>query len=249
MSRTRIKICGIRHVEDALVAVDAGADAIGLVFHQSSPRAVTLKQARDIASRLPAFVDPVGLFVDVELSRVQAIATEVGLRTVQLHGSESPEYASKLRPLKVIKAIGFTDSLAEEEAQTWCDAISNFAGILWDTPPAGKQASPGGSGQTFDWDLLRNRRLTECDNHPFGLFHMLAGGLNPSNVGDAIRTVEPYAVDVSSGVESRRGVKDADRIRAFCDAVREADKTVHGDDGAIPRLDRRVDNSQDRAAG
>ena len=207
MPRTRIKICGVRNIETALATAAAGADAIGLVFVDSSPRHVSVDTARRIVTALPAWVTPVGLFVDEKLARIRKIVAEVGLHAVQLHGNESPDVVDALRPLSVIKKLCPGDDITP-----W----ARVNAILYDTPTTSHEL-PGGTGKTFDWNTLQ----TPDDGPPI----ILAGGLTPGNVADAIRTVRPYGVDVSSGVESQRGVKDTGLIAAFCQTVRTADRT------------------------
>lgn len=212
MQRTRIKICGVKDVETALAAADAGADAVGLVFVQASPRYVEVAAAHAIATSLPPFVEPIGLFVDEDPYDVLSIGDQVTINTVQLHGNETIESFATMWEdrFRVIKAIAFDAQrlrrLRGERA---------LSAVLVDAPP--KAGLTGGSGDRFDWHALG--RIDPAQGHPV----ILAGGLTPENVGEAIRIVRPYAVDVSSGVESSRGVKDVGLIKAFCDAVREAD--------------------------
>jgi len=221
MGRTRIKICGIRTPEAALAAVDAGADTIGLVFVPGSPREVSVEQAQVIVESLPAMVEPVALFANESAGRILSIAKQLNLRTVQLHGKESVEDVLALAPLRVIKAVAFQPDTFQDTLAIWRSGPANVAAILVDAPPPAAAQVTGGHGQAFDWNSLAQAREQ-------GLFAdltpiVLAGGLKPENVEQAIRTVRPYAVDVSSGVESSRGVKDVQLIRAFCAAVRQAD--------------------------
>jgi phosphoribosylanthranilate isomerase len=221
MPRTRIKICGVNTVEAALAAAAAGADAIGLVFVQRSPRHVEVDVAMKIAAALPAFVEPVGLFADLPVEKVRDIAQITGLKTLQLHGREGPAYITQLRQYRVIKAVGFDPDRLSDRVGPWRKVRGNLIGLLLDSPPATDDGLGGGSGQTFDWQRLAELKATGAlDNLPP---LALAGGLTPDNVADAVRTVRPYAVDVSSGVEAHRGVKDLQRIATFCDAVRQAD--------------------------
>jgi phosphoribosylanthranilate isomerase len=224
MARTRIKICGIRDAKTAAAAVAAGADAVGLVFVPASPRALTLTQARQIVAALPAFVEPVALFVNAPLRTVRATAKALGLRTVQLHGDESPAYVARLAPLRVIKAINLGTVTAPDLA-AWRQAGPNLACLLWDSPApetSRRRGLTGGLGQPADPQTLT---LLTQSVHLTGLPPaILAGGLNPDNVASAIALLRPYGVDVSSGVESRRGVKDPQLIAAFCAAVRAADQ-------------------------
>lgn len=226
MSRTRIKICGVRDVDAARAAVDAGADAIGLVFAPGSPRRVTREQAWRIVQALPAFVEPVGLFVDASAAEIRGVASEVGLRTVQLHGDEPPALVEALASLRVIKALAFDPARADQALGPWRAAGAPLSGILWDTPPRADATLTGGSGEAFDWKPLA---ALQKSGSLAGLAPLiLAGGLNADNVGAAIALLRPHAVDVSSGVESSRGVKDASLIRAFCNAVRAADARIAG---------------------
>lgn len=220
MQRTRIKICGIRDAATGRAAVAAGADAIGLVFVEKSPRHVTADPAREIVRNLPAFVEPVGLFCDASVQHVLTVTRQVGLRVVQLHGSETPEFASQLKGLAIIKGVGFDPARIDAHIDAWRD-VPGCAGLLCDAPPTSSAQLTGGSGTTFDWSALSEMSLQ--GRFDAGPPLILAGGLTPANVGQAIGQVRPYAVDVSSGVEQTRGVKDTQLITAFCDAVRQAD--------------------------
>jgi len=220
--RTRIKICGLREPADAAVAAEAGADAVGLVFVPETSRQVSEAEASAVVAALPAFVSAVGVFVDAEAGWIREVAGRVGLDTVQLHGEESPEMLGQLSPLRVIRAVPFRSAGAVGAVRPWLDqhAVSgNLAGVLFDTPaPAGEGSQTGGHGKAFDWRDLAQVLAGELATMPVPV--ILAGGLTEQNVGEAIETVRPYAVDVSSGVEASRGVKDRQRIRAFCAAVR-----------------------------
>lgn len=204
--RTRVKICGITRIEDATAAARAGADAIGLVFEPKSPRCVNLDQALAIARAVPPFVTVVGLFVDPAPDAVEAILGRVRLDLLQFHGGETPEQCRRYhRPY--IKAIHMRpDVNLPEQARRYADA----EGLLLDTAVADVA---GGSGRRFDWSRIPG---------DVGKPVILAGGLTPENVAEAVRTVRPFAVDVSSGVERSRGVKDPDKIVAFLEAVRNA---------------------------
>jgi phosphoribosylanthranilate isomerase len=206
--RTRVKICGITRVEDALAATHAGADAIGLVFYSRSPRAVDVDTARAICAALPPFVTTVGLFVDAAPAAVSAVLEQVPLDTLQFHGAETPEYCVRFgRPF--IKAMRMHDAidLATERAR-----YGAARALLLDTYRPGM---PGGTGEVFDWQRVPRELAGQI---------VLAGGLTPVNVGAAVETVRPYAVDVSGGVESAPGIKDAQRIRDFIAAVSRADQ-------------------------
>lgn len=204
MSAVRSKICGITRIEDALLAVDAGADAIGLVFYAKSPRAVTAQQARAIIAQLPPFVTTVGLFVDVSRCELNEILELVPLDLLQFHGDESPADCDGFqRPYIKALRVKPGDDIAAQVGR-----YQNASGVLLDTYVPG---IPGGTGEAFDWSLV-----------PQGLAKpiILAGGLHAGNVAAAIAQVRPYAVDVSGGVEAQKGIKDAEKIRAFMQAVK-----------------------------
>ncbi|TVT79065.1 phosphoribosylanthranilate isomerase [Pseudomonas sp. H3(2019)] len=204
MSAVRSKICGITRIEDALAAVDAGADAIGLVFYAKSPRSVTVQQARAIIAALPPFVTTVGLFVNASRCELGEILDAVPLDLLQFHGDETPaDCEGYHRPY--IKALRVK---AGDDIAASCNAYAKASGILLDTYVEGV---PGGTGEAFDWSLI-----------PQGLSKpiILAGGLSAANVAEAIARVHPYAVDVSGGVEQSKGIKDHAKIRAFIQAVR-----------------------------
>ncbi len=204
---TRIKICGITRPEDALRAADLGADAIGLIFYERSPRHVGLREAAAIARALPPFVTTVGLFVDAPAAEVQAVLAEIPLDLLQFHGAESAAYCkSFFRPY--IKAIAAAPGVDLLQSAAVHDAAR---GILIDAYVPGVH---GGSGVTADWGLIPR---------PYPKPIVLAGGLHPANVAEAIRAVRPWAVDVSSGVERAKGVKDHDKLSAFVRGVRDAD--------------------------
>ena len=203
MSVVRSKICGITRIEDALIAAEAGADAIGLVFYAKSPRAVSIQQARDIGATLPAFVTTVGLFVNASREELNDVLAGVALDLLQFHGDESPaECESYQRPYIKALRVKPGDDIAQLAAP-----YAKARGILLDTYVPGV---PGGTGAAFDWSLV-----------PSGLSLpvILAGGLSAANVQAAIEQVRPYAVDVSGGVEAGKGIKDAAKIRAFMQAV------------------------------
>jgi len=234
VGRTRIKICGISDIESGEVAVEAGVDAIGLVFVEDSPRYVSVEEAEKIVACLPAFVDPVALFVDASADLIRSVCRRLGVRTVQLHGGESAEFAESLGELNIIKAIAFDADHVGASLGPWIETTANLVGLLWDTPRGGEQTEgqlTGGSGKAFDWNELA---LLAAGGALHNLPAMiLAGGLTSENVGLAIETVEPFAVDVSSGVESSRGVKDRGRIVEFCRAVRDADERLAQSIGGI----------------
>ncbi|GAB6043691.1 phosphoribosylanthranilate isomerase [Endothiovibrio diazotrophicus] len=201
--RTRTKICGITRVQDGLAAASAGADAIGLVFYAKSPRAVTVEQARSIVQALPPFVTVVGLFVDPSAEEVQATCEAVALGLLQFHGGESPEFCRSFdRPY--IKAVSMKEGV---EPTAEAERFHHAAGLLLDTY---HPAMPGGSGESFDWSRVPD---------DLGLPLILAGGLAPENVAEAVRVARPFAVDASSGVEAAKGIKDAAKIEAFMRGV------------------------------
>lgn len=205
--RTRIKICGITQAKDAQAAALAGADAIGFVFYPGSPRFVTPSQARTIAASLPPFVTTVGLFVDAGIGEVEAVLREVKLDCIQFHGAESPDYCSSF-PVPFMKALRVRP---EQDLLQYSIEFHDAQALLLD---AFIEGMPGGTGQSFDWNLIPK---------DLPLPVVLSGGLNADNVADAIRRVQPWAVDVSSGVEVAKGIKDADKIERFIRGVRNVD--------------------------
>jgi len=206
VTRTRIKICGITRVEDAVAAVNAGADAIGLVFYEKSPRHVSVEQAIEIVKKVPAFVSVVGLFVDAPSEYIKTILSQVHLDLLQFHGNETPAQCQQFH-LPYIKAIRVKpDSNLVQYALDFNDAKA----LLLDAYTKGVA---GGTGQVFDWKLIPNSLAHHV---------ILAGGLTPDNVTEAIAQVHPYAVDVSGGVELSKGIKSADKISAFIKGVSNA---------------------------
>lgn len=205
-TRTRVKICGITRVEDGLAAARAGADAIGLVFAPQSPRRVSLDQAVAIARALPPFVTTVALFVDAEDALVQAVLEGLRPDLLQFHGDEAAEYCAGFG-VPYIKAVRVRPGL---DLLQFDAAYATARGLLLD---AYHPQRHGGTGERFDWDLI-----------PGGLSKpvILAGGLTADNVAAAVRRVRPWAVDVSSGVEARPGIKDAAAIGRFIQEVRDA---------------------------
>ncbi len=204
--RTRIKICGLTREADVDAAVNAGADAVGFVFYEGSARYVTLARAVQLAKRLPPFVTPVGLFVNASAQQIDAAIAALPQLVLQFHGDEPPETsrgfgrpylrAARMRP--GFDLLDFAASHAGAQA------------VLLDTHVSGF----GGSGKVFDWSLVP-------PNVPLPV--VLSGGLHAANVAEGIARVRPWAVDISSGVESSKGIKDAEAMRRFCEAVREAD--------------------------
>ena len=205
-NRTRVKICGITRVEDALMAVNAGADAIGLVFYASSPRYVTILQAQRIVAALPPFVSVVALFVNATTIEIETTLAQVRIDIVQFHGDETPAQCQQIK-LPYYKAIRVK---ADTNLLQYALKFETAKALLLDTYT---EAAFGGTGQVFDWNLIPKNMTKPV---------ILAGGLVPENVALAIRQVKPYAVDVSGGVEQSKGVKDAAQIAAFMQAVVES---------------------------
>lgn len=205
----KIKICGITNYEDAAAAVDAGADALGFVFFRESPRYITAEEAGRIIRRLPPFVATVGVFVNGTPAAMQETASIAGLTVVQLHGEETPETCQAIsQSWSVVKAFRVRSLESLDQFGQYKDHVSAF---LLDTYTAGAY---GGTGQLFNWDIALEAKQ-------YGRI-ILAGGLTPENVGEAVRHVRPYAVDVSSGVEADRRKKDHPRMKQFIEQARAA---------------------------
>jgi phosphoribosylanthranilate isomerase len=204
---TRIKICGITRIEDALTATRLGADAIGFIFWPKSARFISPAKAREIVDELPPFVSAVGVYVDPEEGWVEESSNIARLSLLQFHGDESPEFCDQFS-LPYIKALRVREGM---DLLQYEDRYSSARGLLLDTYTEG---IPGGTGDTFNWDLI-----------PQGLTVplILSGGLHPGNVTMAIKRVQPWAVDVSSGVESAKGIKDAEKIANFMRGVRHSE--------------------------
>lgn len=224
MTQTRVKICGIKEPAHALLAAQCGAHWIGLVFVQASPRYVNLDQARSIIEKLPATCQAVGLFVNATANEIIDSCKYTGINCVQLHGQEPASLAEQIAPLRIIKAFPFNNSL--EPAVAWTNQLSTEArqrveAILIDTPPLNTThpQMTGGSGQQFNWTNLK----TELQLHnkwQQAIPHlMIAGGLDPTNVAQALIQSGANSADVSSGVEHTRGIKDPAKIQAFCQAA------------------------------
>lgn len=226
--RTRIKICGLTREQDVAAAVDAGADAIGLVFYPGSPRYVDVARAAALAERVPPFVSVVGLFVNADAEEVAHVAERVPLTLLQFHGDETPQQCTEIARrcrLPFMRAARVRPGLdLVEFGHQYADA----AGLLLDAFVEGY----GGGGHVFDWTLIPPRWLPPAPTVPATTGSLtasdaprivLSGGLNAQNVTEAVARVRPYAVDVSSGVEAAKGVKDAARIAAFVRAVRSAE--------------------------
>jgi len=209
---TSVKVCGITRLQDALVAEKYGASAIGFIFHNNSPRLVSVNEVREWVSAIPKKLIKVGVFVDSDVDNINIITDSLGLDMVQLHGSESPEYCKEIS-VPVVKVFrvgeGFNPKILEDYI---------VEAFLFDTY---KKGNPGGTGESFNWKII-SRLETDV---PI----ILSGGLTAKNVGDGINTVHPSAVDVNSGVESRPGIKDALKIQAFMKRVKQISIHKHFD--------------------
>jgi phosphoribosylanthranilate isomerase len=216
----RVKICGITTLHDALLAVDAGADAVGFIFVENTPRFVTPAVVAPIVRALPPFVTPVGVFWDHPTGHVKEVAEACGLRALQFHGDEKAEDLAGYAPLTVIKTIkvppaGALEGFPEAGAdgfQRVAPYVGHVGAVMLDSTA---RWSEGETRHPIEWHLARRLRAARCRL-------ILSGGLTPDNVGSAIETVGPYAVDVNSGVESRPGTKDPDKVRRFVAEVRRA---------------------------
>jgi len=215
---TWIKICGITNLEDALTAVDAGADAVGFVFYEKSPRHIDPDTVRRIVQELPAGIEKVGVFVNQTEDTISRTAQQAGLTAVQMHGDDEDPHVADLvaqrSQLKIFAAIAMNRPNPQGWAMTWRPEVVH--GFLLDS---GSSSMFGGTGRTFDWHTSIDsinviRRLGSV---------VVAGGLNPGNVREAMQVTNPWGVDVSSGVEAKPGRKDPEKIRAFVKAVREMD--------------------------
>ncbi|WP_020168617.1 MULTISPECIES: phosphoribosylanthranilate isomerase [Methylotenera] len=207
--RTRVKICGITNAEDARSAIKYGADAIGLVFYASSPRCVTITQAQQIVAAIPPFVSVVGLFVNATTAEIEAVLSQVHIDILQFHGDENAAECERIK-LPYLKAIRVKNdtNLLQYEVE-----FSSAKALLLDTY---SEAAFGGTGHVFDWKLIPENLKMPI---------ILAGGLTAENVADAIKQVQPYAVDVSGGVEVSKGIKDVSKIADFMQAVNVSGKT------------------------
>ena len=202
-TQVKVKICGMTNLKDVKVAVDGGADAVGFIFYKKSPRSVTMQTVREIVLELPPFVDSVGVFVDETAEQINKIADRCNLDRVQLHGDESPAFCKKIRR-RVIKAIRVKDIQSLKKLSDY--PVSSF---LLDTF---SEDQYGGTGKVFDWNLAYPAKK-------YGPI-ILAGGLTPINVHQAIQRIQPYGVDVCSGVESQPGIKDHKKMKAFLKNVK-----------------------------
>jgi phosphoribosylanthranilate isomerase len=222
---TWVKICGITNRQDALTAVEAGADALGFVFYERSPRRVTPEAVRDIVRKLPTSVEKVGVFVHESIDQMEDVAQRVGLTGIQLQASlsrlprdPSSTFGSKTTKYIALRVDELIDDQGRFEGFAWSQGAEKLVGAIFlDT---GTETQPGGTGKTFDWKnavqtvlaLQRNSRV------------VVAGGLTPTNVPEAMRILKPWGVDVSTGVEAHPGKKDPEKVRAFIAAVRHADQ-------------------------
>jgi phosphoribosylanthranilate isomerase len=222
---TWVKICGITNVEDARVAVEAGADALGFVFYSKSPRVVAVETVREIIARVPEPIEKVGVFADDETEQIQRVVADTGINAVQLHGTRSQQFVlgdarSASSPLSESKLIPVLpgDSL-KGEALVHLPRRNKIFALMLDAQVNG---ITGGTGTTFDWQASREMVQMISLQLPV----IVAGGLNPGNVAQAIRLLQPFGVDVSSGVEAKPGKKDPEKVRAFLQAVRAAEKVA-----------------------
>lgn len=202
-TQVKVKICGMTNLKDVKVAVDGGVDAVGFIFYKKSPRSVTMQAVREIVLELPPFVDSVGVFVNETAEQINKIADHCKLDRVQLHGDESPAFCKKIRR-RVIKAIRVKDIQSLKKLSDY--PVSSF---LLDTF---SEDQYGGTGKVFDWNLAYPAKK-------YGPI-ILAGGLTPINVRQAIQRIQPYGVDVCSGVESQPGIKDHKKMKAFLKNVK-----------------------------
>lgn len=203
---TRVKVCGITNPEDALCAVRLGAAALGFVFYEKSPRFITPREAGEVIRQIPPFVTKVGVFVNAGGDYLREAKDVAGFDVYQFHGDETPEFCAAFGE-DYIKAVRVKDSESLDAVELYDTDVFLFDAYSPD--------AYGGTGENFSWDVLIRRKLGDK-------FVILSGGLNPDNVRDAIRAVGPYAVDVSSGVESSPGIKDHTKLERFMEAVSEA---------------------------
>jgi phosphoribosylanthranilate isomerase len=215
--RTRIKLCGLTRAQDVAAAIEGGADALGFIFYAPSPRFIAPQAAAQLMAAVPAFVTMVGLFVNASVDEVVQTVQATGIDLIQFHGNETPEFCESTasaagRPY--IRAIGVAPHHTGADLLNLINAYPSAKAFLFDTASAGY----GGSGKSFEWSVLQPL----AKNVPAPPL-VLSGGLNAQNVAEAIRQVRPFAVDVSSGIESAKGIKDAQKIAQFVAAVRAAD--------------------------
>ena len=208
--RTRVKICGFTRVDEAVYAASLGVDAIGLVFYPPSPRHVEIEQAQRIVKALPAFTSVVALFVDEQEERIREVLAQLAVDCIQFHGDE-PAEACRIYGKRYIKAVSMQDGVS---IPTLALEYHDAAGLLLDAFHPGAK---GGTGSRFDWDLIPKLCTLPI---------ILAGGLDATNARQAVETVRPYALDVSSGVEAQKGIKDALKMAAFIKQVNEGDRVI-----------------------
>jgi phosphoribosylanthranilate isomerase len=223
---TWIKICGITNLEDALLAVDAGADALGFVFYEKSSRRVNVEMAREIVAELPERVEKVGVFVEQTPGEIREVVTRANLTVAQLNdvsvvesllpGQNAAEHTKSAKLIVALQERQFAEQFSLDVAK---DAKGKIFAILLDS---GSPSSPGGTGKTFNWNARSGVVAAISSVSPV----IVAGGLNPDNVGEAIRTLHPWGIDVASGTEARPGKKDPEKVRAFVEAVRRADRAA-----------------------
>lgn len=217
---TWIKICGITNLEDAQTAVDAGADALGFVFYEKSPRKIALETTRTIVTRLPSNIEKVGVFVNEAVEKILNTVAQAGLTGVQLHGVESRtlEFIRALKTSRDLKVFLVLPAADIGAGLDWNEnEKASISAVFFDS---GTPQLPGGTGKIFDWNIAASGIKAVGRN----LKVVVAGGLNSTNVADAIRILKPWGVDVSSGVEAKPGKKDPAKIRAFIDAVRKTEE-------------------------
>lgn len=203
----KVKICGITNVDDAKIAVSMGAWALGFVFYKKSPRSISPYKVKKILAELPPFVEPVGLFVNQKEGAIRDIAGFLKLRTLQFHGDETPQYCQRFRDYKIIKAFRVGDRFDISGLASF--PVSSYLFDAYDENVA------GGTGKVFNWDKITGRTFAK----PI----IMSGGLNPQNIAQAIQTVQPYAVDVSSGVEEAPGKKSRKLLEEFFGAIKRSD--------------------------
>jgi phosphoribosylanthranilate isomerase len=217
---TWIKICGTTNLEDALTAVDAGADALGFVFYEKSPRRISMETAREIVEKLPPNIEKIGVFVNEPVEKILDTVAQAGLTAAQLHGVEShkPEFIRALKTGRYLRLFLVLPAAEIDRAIDWNEnGEASISGLFFDS---GTPQLPGGTGRTFDWKMAASRIQVIGEK----LNVVVAGGLNSTNVADAIRILKPWGVDVVSGVEASPGKKDPEKVCAFIEAVRKVEK-------------------------
>jgi len=221
----RIKICGVRSRHDVVAVAEAGADAVGFNFFPRSVRYISPREASQISANIPRGIAKVGVFVNSPVGEIREIAFRVGLHWIQLHGDETPDFLVKLRPLNCIKAFRIGPGGLDPVRQFLndCEKLNVIpSGVLLDAAQDGEY---GGTGQTFDWNVVTEYRRISPAAPPL----ILSGGLNPENVAQAVQAVRPAAVDVASGVEDAPGKKSPEKIKLFVAAAKAAWEAIKGD--------------------